>query len=163
MNESEYINVINASQETVWDVLFTQYGDIHIHNPTMMSSSYLNGATQGQLNCVRHCQFNEKLSLDEKITDVDEKDGFTVTVTEHNLPFVKEMSATYSLSTIADGATELKMTSCTSFSPGFMKYLMKGQLGKGVSKHLFGLKYYIETGEAVNDDSYSETFKNYQS
>lgn len=163
MNKSEYTNVINASQETVWDVLFTQYGDIHIHNPTMMSSSYLDGATQGELNCVRHCQFNEKLSLDEKITDVDEKDGFTVTVTEHNLPFVKEMSATYSLSTIAAGVTELKMTSCTAFSPGFMKYLMKGQLGKGVSKHLFGLKYYIETGETVNDDSYSETLKNYKS
>ena len=37
MYKSEYTTVINASQENVWDVLFTQYGDIHIHNPTMMS------------------------------------------------------------------------------------------------------------------------------
>jgi predicted nucleic acid-binding Zn finger protein len=39
---------------------------------------------------------------------------------------------------------------------------MKGQLGKGLNKHLFGLKYYIETGKTVNLDNYSEVFKNYK-
>jgi hypothetical protein len=142
-------------------VLFTQYGDIHVHNPTMMSSNYMGGASQGELNCVRHCQFNEKLFVDEKISEMVEKSRFTVTVTDHNLPFVKEMSATYSLSAIAAEVTEVKMTSLTSFSPGFMKYLMRGQMGKSLVKHLFGLKYYIETGKTVNDDTYSETVKNY--
>ena len=66
MNKTEFREVINASKEKTWDVLFNQYGDIHIHNPTMKSSTYLNNATQGELNCVRHCKFDDKLFLNEK-------------------------------------------------------------------------------------------------
>lgn len=165
MNKSEFCEVINASKEQVWDVLFTQYGDIHQHNPGMISSKYLHNSTKGELNCVRHCQFNEKLSLEEKITEVEESNSFTVTVTKHNLPFIKGMSATYHLSSIKDSignnATEVTMTSVVSFSPSFMKYLMRGQLGKGLAKHLFGLKYYLETGETVGADNYAEVFNSY--
>jgi hypothetical protein len=161
MNKSEFREVINASKEKTWEVLFNQYGDIHIHNPTMESSNYMHDGSRGELNCVRHCKFDDKLFLDEKITEVNENNSFTVVVTEHNLPFVKEMSATYELSSIENEMTEVKMTSYNSFSPGFMKYLMRGQLGKSLVKHLFGLKYYIETGKTVNKDNYSEIFKNY--
>ncbi len=35
MSKSEFKTVINASKEKTWEVLFQQYGDIHIHNPTM--------------------------------------------------------------------------------------------------------------------------------
>lgn len=166
MNKSEFREVINASKEKTWQVLFTQYGEIHVHNPAMMASNYLHNATKGELNCVRHCQFNEKLCLDEKITEVDENNSFTVVVTKHNLPFIKTMSATYELSSIenktGDEATQVKMTSCVSFSLGFMKYLMRGQLGKGLVQHLFGLKYFIETGKTVSADNYSKVFKSYK-
>ena len=166
MNKSEFREVINASKEKTWEVLFTQYGDIHVHNPGMISSNYMHNATNGELNCERHCQFNDKLSLDEKITEIDENNSFTVVVTEHNLPFIKEMSATYELSSIgsmtSNEVTEVKMTSFVSFSPGFMKYLMRGQLGKGLVQHLFGLKYFIETGKAVDSHNYSKIFKSYK-
>lgn len=166
MNKSEFREVINASKEKTWEVLFTQYGDIHVHNPGMMSSNYMHNATRGELNCERHCQFNEKLKLDEKITEIDENKSFTVVVTKHNLPFIKSMEATYELSSIestsGDEATEVKMTSIVSFSPGFMKYLMRGQLGKGLVQHLFGLKYYIETGKTVDAKNYSEVFRSYK-
>ncbi len=162
MNKSEFREVINASKEKTWEVLFNQYGDIHIHNPTMQSSNYMHNASRGELNCVRHCKFSDKLFLDEKITEVNENNSFTIVVTEHNLPFVKEMSATYELSSIENEMTEVKMTSYNSFSPGFMKYLMRGQMGKSLVKHLFGLKYYIETGKTVNKDNYSEIFKTYK-
>ena len=162
MNKSEFREVINASKEKTWEVLFNQYGDIHIHNPTMKSSNYMHNASRGELNCVRHCKFSDKLFLDEKITEVNENNSFTIVVTEHNLPFVKEMSATYELSSIENEMTEVKMTSYNSFSPGFMKYLMRGQMGKSLVKHLFGLKYYIETGKTVNKDNYSEIFKIYK-
>ncbi len=162
MNKSEFREVINASKEKTWEVLFNQYGDIHIHNPTMQSSNYMHNASRGELNCVRHCKFSDKLFLDEKITEVNENNSFTIVVTEHNLPFVKEMSATYELSSIENEMTEVKMTSYNSFSPGFMKYLMRGQMGKSLVKHLFGLKYYIETGKTVNKDNYSEIFENYK-
>lgn len=166
MNKSEFREVIHAPKEKVWEVLFTQYGDIHVHNPGMISSNYMHNATRGELNCERHCQFNEKLSLDEKIAEIDENNSFTVVVTKHNLPFIKAMSATYVLSSIGSmtgkEVTEVKMTSCVTFSLGFMKYLMRGQLGKGLCKHLFGLKYYIETGKTVDLNNYAKIYESYK-
>lgn len=145
-----------------WDVLFNQYGDIHIHNPTMVSSNYINDGSKGELNSVRHCKFSEKLFVDEKITEINGNDSFKIVVVRHNLPFVKEMSAIYELSEVGDEITEVRITSFNSFSPSFMKYLMKGQMAKSLVKHLFGLKYYVETGKIVNQDNYSETLKNYK-
>lgn len=162
MNKTEYREVIQASKEKTWEVLFKEYGEIHVHNPTMQSSHYMHDASQGELNCSRHCKFSDKIYLEEKITGVNKTDSFTIEVTEHNLPFVKEMSATYELSSTDDGTTELKMISYNSFSPGFMKYMMRGQMSKSLAKHLFGLKYYLETGKTVNKDNYSEVFKNYK-
>ena len=140
MNKSECREVINASNEKTWEVLFNQYGDIHIHNPTMTSSHYMHNASKGELHCVRHCTFNKTLFLEEKITEVNENNGFTVVVTKHNLPFVKELYATYELSSVGKDMTEVKMTSFVSTSPGFMIYLMRGQMGKSLVKHLFGMK-----------------------
>lgn len=162
MNQSELNEPIRASREDVWEILFSQYGDIHVHNPTMTSSNYLHEASNGALNVVRHCEFGKKLFLDEQITEVDEHTSFRVEVLEHNLPFVQEMSATYELSSNQEGITNVKMVSFNSFSPGFMKYLMRGQMRKSVAKHLFGLKYYMETGKTVTPDNYAAVFSNYK-
>lgn len=159
MNRTEFNEVINASAERVWDVLFHQYGDIHIHNPTMVTSNYLNGATKGALHSVRHCKFSEKLFLDEKIVEVDGSKSFKIDVIAHNLPFVKDMSAVYELAETGAGQTALKMTSLNSFRPDFMKFMMRGQMAKSLRKHLFGLKYYAETGEIVTADNYAELHK----
>lgn len=161
MKKSEFTEVINASKEKTWDVLFNQYGDIHVHNPGMIASNYIGNATKGELNCVRHCQFNEKLSLEEVITEVEENNSFRVVVTNHNLPLLKQMSATYELTAIGTGKTEVKMTSYNATSPGFMIHLVKGLMAKALRKHLFGLKYYIETGKTVNAKNYASVFKNY--
>lgn len=161
MNRSEFNETIDASKERVWDLLFHQYGDIHVHNPTMVASHYLNNSSKGELNAVRHCKFSEKLFLDEKITEVRGTDSFKIIVVEHNLPFVKDMSAIYELTAVGDDKTELKMISFNSFSPDFMKYLMRGQMAKSLLKHLFGLKYYAGTGKTVNNDNYAEVRKTY--
>ncbi len=162
MKKSEFTETISATKEKVWQVLFDQYGDIQVHNPTMQSSNYMHNATKGGLNCVRHCQFDDKLYVEEKIAGFIKNNSFNVVVNKHNLPFVKEMSATYELATISDEITEVKMTSFVSTSPAFMVYLMKGQMGKSLIKHLFGLKYYIETGNTVEKHNYSKIFSNYQ-
>ena len=162
MKKSEFKEVINTSVEKTWKVLFNQYGDIHIHNPTMPTSRYVGDATKGELNCSRHVTFDDKLFLEETITEVNENKSFKVEAYNHNLPFLKDMSAIYELSSIGTNKTEVKMTSIVSTSPSFMIYLMKGQLGKGLKKHLFGLKYYLETGKTVNKNNYSEIFKNYK-
>ncbi|MFT5823258.1 MAG: hypothetical protein ACI8ZM_004519 [Crocinitomix sp.] len=161
MNKSVFKEVINASKEKTWDVLFNQYGHIQTHNPTMSSSNYMNKATQGELNCVRHTEFGPKYFIDEKISAASENKNMTVVVTNHNLPMVKKMSATYELSSLENGATELKMTSTSTFFPGFMKYLMRGQMGNSLLKHLFGMKYYIETGKTVDEGNYDKIFKEY--
>ena len=95
----------------------------------MPTSHYIGQATRGELNCSRHCQFDDKLYVDE-------------------------------LTAVGNNKTEVKMTSLVSTSPGFMFYLMKGQLGKGLIKHLFGLKYYLETGKTVNMENYADVVKN---
>jgi hypothetical protein len=162
MNKSEFKQVINASKEKTWEVLFNQYGDIHIHNPGMPTSRYMGNSTKGELNCSRHVTFNDKLFLEETITEVNDTNSFKVVANNHNLPLMKEMSAIYELKSIGNNKTEVKMTSIATTSPGFMMFLVKGQLGKGLKKHLFGLKYYLETGKTVNMDNYSEVYKNYE-
>ena len=161
MSNSVFKMTINAPVEKTWDVLFNQYGDIHVHNPGMIASNYENGATHGALNCARHCQFDEKLWLKETITKVDENRSITVTSTEHNLPMMKDLAATYELTPIGSGKTEVTMTSIASTSPKFMIHLVKGILGKGLVKHLFGMKYYLETGKTVNKENYKQVYKNY--
>jgi len=128
----------------------------------MTTSNYLNNGSKGELNAVRHCMFNDKLFLHEKIIEFDNHVSFTIEVVKHNLPMVKQMSATYELTPIGKNKTELKMTSYNSFSPKFMKYLMTGQMSKSLIKHLFGLKYYIETGKIVNAANYTEILKTYK-
>jgi len=160
-NKSEIKETINVSKERVWHLLFNQYGDIHQHNPTMIASHYLDQASEGALNCVRHCKFSEKLFLDEKISAIEENKRITINVTKHNLPFVKDMSATYELIDLGEHKTEVRMTSYVSTSPSFMIHLMKGQMGKSLVKHLFGMKYHLETGKTVDMKNYKDTLKNY--
>jgi len=50
MNKSEFTEVISAPVEKTWEVLFRQYGDIHVHNPTMISSNYMNSASTGAVD-----------------------------------------------------------------------------------------------------------------
>lgn len=162
MKRSEFNVVINVSLEKTWEVLFNQYGDIHIHNPGMPTSNYLGNSTKGELNSSRHCMFDDKLFVDEKITEVDPYKSFKVEVFNHNLPLLKEMSAIYELTSIDVNKTEVKMISFNATSPGFMIYLIKGQLAKGLKMHLFGMKYYLETGKTLDKKSYSEVSKNYK-
>ena len=162
MSKSEFRQIINASKEKTWDVLFKQYGDIHIHNPGMPTSKYLGNSTQGELNCSRHVTFNDKLFLEETITEVNGTNSFKVEAYKHNLPMMKSMSATYELKEISENKTEVIMTSDATSSPGLMMFLMKGQLGKGLKMHLFGMKYYIETGKIVTKDNYKELINQYK-
>lgn len=61
-----------------------------------------------------------------------------------------------------ESGTELTMMSNTSASPSFMIYLMRGVMAKALDKHLFGMKYFIETGKTVSADTYKEVYKGYK-
>lgn len=161
MNTSIQILEINAPVEQVWEVLFNQYGEIHIHNPTMQASNYMHGANKGELNVVRHCQFTDKLFLDEKIVAFEPNKKVSINVVKHNLPMLKHLSATYELKSMGKNKTKVTMTSLNSASPGFMIHLMKGRLRKNVGQHLFGMKYFIETGKTVDMKNYNAVYKQY--
>ena len=60
MNQSELHQTINATPGKVWETLFSQYGDIHLHNPTMTASSYLGDASEGAPGVARHCEFGKE-------------------------------------------------------------------------------------------------------
>jgi len=60
MKKSEFKQIVNASKEEMWEILFNQYGGIHTHNPTMKSSNYMQNAIKGELNCLRYCKFDDK-------------------------------------------------------------------------------------------------------
>jgi hypothetical protein len=80
---------------------------------------------------------------------------------DHNLPMMRAMSATYELKSLGAHKTQLTMTSNAKSFPGFMIYLMKGQLAKGLEMHLFGMKYYIETGKTVSKEKFAQVYKEY--
>mgnify|MGYP006234036085 CR=1 FL=1 len=162
MNTSIQILEIKASVEKVWEVLFNQYGDIHIHNPTMQDSNYMDSAAKGGLSVMRHCQFTDKLFLDEKITEYKKNDSVRIEAVKHNLPMLDHLSATYELKSLGNDRTEVKMTSLNSASPGFMIHLIKGRLRKNVGQHLFGMKYFIETGKTVDMKNYTKVYKRYR-
>ena len=161
MSKSEFTEVINAPIEKVWDVLFNQYGDIHIHNPGMIASHYMNDFNKGELNSKRHVNFSEKLWLQETITEFEEHKSVKMVADDHNLPMMREMSAVYELKPLGNDKTELTMISDANSFPSFMMYLMKGQLAKGLEMHLFGMKYYIETGKTLSKEKFSEVYKSY--
>ena len=162
MSKSVFTEVIHASKEKVWDVLFDQYGDIHVHNPGMIASHYMNNGTKGALHSKRHVNFSEKLWLEETITEVEDHKRVKMVADDHNLPMMKDMAAVYELKPLGSDKTELTMTSTATSSPGFMMFLMKGQLAKGLVQHLFGMKYYIETGKTLNKERFAEVHKTYQ-
>jgi hypothetical protein len=161
LNKTEFREVIHAPPEAVWEVLVAQYGDIHVHNPTMQASNWMDGATEGVVGAARHCQFTDKIWLDEHIAQLEVNRSVTVVASEHNLPFMRQMRATYELMPLEGGRTELKMSSYASTFPGFMIYLMRGQLAASLAKHLFGMKVFIETGETVSMDDYDGVFEGY--
>ncbi|MGB0870116.1 MAG: SRPBCC family protein [Flavobacteriales bacterium] len=163
MNKLEFKEVVNASVEKTWEVLYSQYGEISVHHPGMPKSHYLGDSDKGEKGSARRCYFDDKLFVDETITEVNDKSGFKIEVNDHNLPLMKkEMGAEYQLKSIGENKTEITMTSYSGTSPGFLFFLFKGKMGKGLKKHLFGLKYYIETGKAISADNYSEIFKSYK-
>lgn len=123
----------------------------------------MNDGTKGALYSKRHVNFSEKLWLDETITEMDPYKRVKMVADDHNLPMMRAMSATYELKKLGENTTELTMISDATSFPGFMIHLMKGQLAKGLVQHLFGMKYYIETGETLSKENFNRVYKEYNS
>lgn len=155
MKSVEITQVLNASKEKVWKTIYNDYGDIHLHNPGIIKSHNLNGATKGALGVSRHCEFEGGMFVDEKITQVKENENFTVTVTNSSYPpAVKEWNAVYEVASIGDEKTEIKMTLNILTDPEMMADGIIEQMKEPLGFYLIGLGYHIETGTAVTMENF---------
>ena len=154
---------IEVSKSKAWDVLFTQFGNVHTHNPNLEGSHFIKDYNQGRLGCERRCNIDSKTFLEEKITKVNDLNSFELTVTNSNFPMVEEMKAKYNIHELSENRSKVVMTLFMSTSPAFMVYLMKGQMKKLIRKYLIGLKYYLETGREVSKSNFNSVFKEYKS
>lgn len=155
MKSIEKTQVVNATKEKVWNALFTDYGDIYLHNPAITKSHNMNGATKGALGCIRHCDFLGGIFVDEEITQVKENENFTCTVTNSSYPpAVKEMYAFYEVASLGDDKTEVKMTLNILTDPEMVADGIAEQMNEPLGFYLLGLKYNIETGTAVTMENF---------
>jgi len=155
MKSVEVTQVLNTTKEKVWNAIYNDYGNIHLHNPGMIKSHNLNGATKGALGCSRHCEFEGGMFVEEKITQVKENENFTVTVTNSSYPpAVKEWYAVYEIASLEDEKTEIKMTLNILTDPEMMADGIIGQMKEPLGFYLLGLGYHIETGTAVTMENF---------
>lgn len=155
MKSIEVTQVLNATKEKVWNALFNDYGDIHLHNPGIIKSHNLNDATKGALGCSRHCEFEGGMFIDEEITEVNENENFTVKVTNSSYPpAIKEWFSIYQINALGDDKTEVKMTLNILTDPEEMAEGMVEQMKEPLGFYLLGLGYHLETGTAVTMENF---------
>ncbi len=155
MKSIEVTQVLNAAKEKVWNALFNDYGDIHLHNLGIVKSHNLNDATKGALGCSRHCEFVDGNFIDEEITQVKENENFTVTVKNSSYPpALKEWYVVHEVVSTEDEKTEVKLTLNILTDPEMMADGMVEQMKEPLKFYLIGLGYHIETGTAVTMENF---------
>lgn len=153
--------LIGVSKETVWDVLFNQFGEVNNFNPLIDSSHFVKG-NKGHVGCERHCQIDAKNGVLERITRAEADLNFDIEIYDGGLPMMDKMMARYDLVEIDRENTEVLFTMSYSTKPAFMGALMKGKMTKFFFKMLIGLKYHLETGRVVTRQNIREIQKEYQ-
>jgi len=153
---------VNAPKAKVWEVLVTQFGDVHKWNPNLEGSHFEHGVTEGGLNCERHCSLDDKTFFKERITDLKEGESANIQIISSNFPFVHKMSGEYHLKSLSENRTRVRIVVSVSTKPALMVHLLKLQMGKLLKKSLVGLKYYLETGNNVSASNYRNINMNYK-
>lgn len=153
--------IINSSKESVWETLFTRFGETFVFNPNLESSHFTNGSP-GEIGCERQCNLNTKIFVREKIVKAEPANKFTVDVIGGNMPMVDKMRVEFELIQIGNNRTRVSLQADISTKPSFMSLLTKGPFKKKLTDMLIGLKYYLETGKRVSKKIYKPIYKQYQ-
>jgi len=146
--------VVNVSKEKAWKVLVTEFGDVYKWNPNLQGSHFMNGASEGGMDCERRCDLDGKTYFEERIIDVKEGNEVTIKITSSNFPMVHEMAGTFQLEELGANKTQIKMVINVTTKPAIMVHLLKIQMRKLLKKSMIGLKYYLETGKSVSDTNF---------
>ncbi|MBI3134733.1 MAG: SRPBCC family protein [Bacteroidetes bacterium] len=151
---------IHSSTETIWDLLFNRFGEIHLYNPNIEGSHELNNK-QGEVGCERECSLDKKTFIRERIVNADMYKSVTIDVIGGNMPMVHEMRLKFLISPIGVGKTRVQLEVEYTTKPSFMAVLVKGMFRKMLFKVLVGLKYHLETGRAVSKSTYKPVSKQF--
>ncbi|MCD4731365.1 MAG: SRPBCC family protein [Bacteroidales bacterium] len=154
---------INAPKEMVWDVI-ADLGGIQNYNPTVKKSFYNTDIKSGE-GAGRICEFNPMGKVDEKATQWDEGNNYTLHIRPlEKLPFFKEGFAHFSLSSTSNGETEVSVEFEYDVTGGpvawvMNKVMLRNNFDKGFEGILKGLKKHIEDGVVIENAS---SLKGYQ-
>ena len=151
---------INVSKSDVWNVLFTQFGEVNNFNPLINGSHDL-GELRAEVGCERQCDIGNTYAR-ERIISVQENESFTIDIYEGGLPIVDEMRATWTLKKINKSTTNAIATIYYTTKPKFLGGIMAIPMKVKFQQVLVGLKYYLETGENVTDQNIRGIMKTFK-
>jgi carbon monoxide dehydrogenase subunit G len=144
---------IDAPKERVWQIL-ADFGGVSVYNPTVPNSFSTSDSNGGE-GATRHCDLAPFGSVDERILEWREGEGYTLEIysSEKTPPF-KRAIASLDLSqdgegTIVNGTLEYSL----KYGPlgAVMDSMMvRAKFETAWSRLFAGLKHYAETGEPVS-------------
>lgn len=152
---------VNASNEKVWEALFTRFGEIHLYNPNLEGSHFTKG-NSGDVGCERQCNLDSKTFIHEKILSAETLKTFSVDVIGGNMPMVKTLLVKFDLKMIRENQTQVLIDASFTTKPSFMGALMKSPFKSRLTNLLIGLKYHLETGKNVSKKTFKPVYKQFK-
>ena len=162
----EVEHIINAPAEKVWKVIAEDFDKISDSHPKLVSSDFLNGATETVVGCSRVCNYNEEGSkfLKETVTQIDNESmtlGIDIFAVQ-GLPINPEYStATQKIVAIDANTSKMIMTVNYRTKPAFLGGLAKGGFKKGIRDYGIAIEHHIITGESVTKENFKAAKKKY--
>ncbi|MCK9411517.1 MAG: hypothetical protein M0Q53_04395 [Prolixibacteraceae bacterium] len=152
--------LINASKQEVWNLLFHRFGETHLYNPNIEGSHGTNGR-KGEIGCERECSIDRKTNIKERIVNAEEFKSITVDVIGGNMLMVNEMQVILLVDPVSSIQTKVSINASYTTKPSFMAGIVKGMFRKMLFGVLIGLKYHLETGNAVSKKSFKSISGNF--
>ena len=153
--------LINASKQEVWNLLFHRFGETHLYNPNIEGSNDTNGKN-GEIVCERECRIDKKTNIKERIVQAEEFKSITINIIGGNMPMVNEMQVIMFVDPVSLTQTKVRINASYTTKPSFMAGIVKGMFRKMLFGVLIGLKYHLETGNAVSKKSFKSISSKYR-
>jgi len=153
--------LINAPKEKVWSVV-SDYGNVYLTSPNV-AKSFITSDKKSGVGATRHCDFvgGGNVAVEEVITNWKDGESLTIDITEFkNFPMIKSLEGDFSVKsqgsqTLLSGIVTYEML---NFFGKIMNVLMmKRTLNKNWANFLAGIKYNVETGKPVDENTELDT------
>jgi len=141
---------INAPSNKVWQVL-SDFNDVYTWAPTVTHSSALD-EKNNQIGAGRHCKIEGFGAIDEVLTQWQENEGFTYTISDLG-PLTQGVSR-WTLAAEGQNKSSIKVEFAYDLRFGIMgkllhKMVMRRKLETGLPDTLKALKERVESGKLV--------------